>query len=256
MADMADSTGDESLLPEWRDYIRRYPTVGDALSAARRGEDTSVLLGDSLSCRMKVIADGSGPDGVIETVYYLNYMDAVETALLNAALDGTPDPTALIDAVIRWIPSALSESGIEEWLTPSMRITSEVQSEEILEHLPNPVEVVTLNVSPEDGDSFPPRFGIRELVRVDGSETWQDADSGAYGAIEIFAEAIHFENAPDSFRRALIEAGARLVVCSKCGEYITNGFEEWPALWCSLDEEGPVCGSGHPPARHIPKVVK
>ncbi|MHB1592784.1 MAG: hypothetical protein ACYCO9_00400 [Streptosporangiaceae bacterium] len=260
MSEMADSDDDGSL-PAWRAYLRRYPVVGDALAAARRGEGTAMRSGDRLTYSMQVLADADGLGGAVETVYYLSYLDAAETAMMSAAADGTPDQGVLAQAVVRWIASALSEPGIDEWLTDSVRKRSEVEPGDILNGLPDPVEVVALDIPPEEGDAFPARFGIRELVRVNGSETWEDVETDAYRVIGVFAETIQFKDAPQSLRRTLLEAGGRLVTCSSCGDYLTNGFAEWPGLWCALDEEGPVCrgplgrSSGRP-VPHNPEVVE
>jgi hypothetical protein len=119
MSEMVDSDDDGSL-PAWRDYLRRYPAVGDALAAARRGEGTSVRVGDRLTCSMQMLADADGQGGAVETVYYLSYLDAAETAMMSAAAEGAPDQGVLAQAVVRWIASALSEPGIDEWLTNSV----------------------------------------------------------------------------------------------------------------------------------------
>jgi hypothetical protein len=256
MTEMADSEDDDGL------PVDRYPAVGDALAAARRGEDTSTGGGDRLTYSMQVLADADGPGGAIESVYHLSYLDAAETAMITAAAEGTPDQGVLTQAVVRWIASALSEPGIDEWLTNSIEgKRNEVDRAYILKGLPDPVEVVTLDLPPEVGDAFPARFGIRELVRVNGSETWEDVDTDAYHVIGIFAVAVQFKDTPASLRKALLEAGGRLVTCSSCGDYLTNGLPEWPGLWCALDEEGPVCHtplgqSNGRPTPHTPEVVQ
>jgi hypothetical protein len=112
---------------------------------------------------------------------------------------------------------------------------------------------VTLDILPEEGDDFPARFGVRELVRVNGPETWEDARTRAYHFIDVFAEAIQLHEAPESLPKVLLEAGARPVACSSCGEYL-NGLAEWPGLWCALDEEGPsAAGRVAGPPRMCPE---
>lgn len=255
MTEAVDSE-DDALLPSWRDYLRRFPTVGDALAAARRGEDTLVRSGDSLNYDMQVLPAVDGPGGAIETVYDLSYFDAAETAMINAELDGNPDPHTLTQSVMRWISKALSEPGVDEWLAKAGTRWEKIDRAEIIDGLPNPVEVVLLNTPQEDGSASPTRFGIREVVAVDGSETWDVTNSSAFYAIDMFANTIQFKEAPHSLHEVLIESGARLVTCSNCGEYLTNGIAQWPGIWCALDEEGPICGLGQPPAPHTPKVVE
>ena len=206
---------------------------------------------------MRVLADAADPGGAIEMVYHLSYIEAAETALMTAAADGEPDEAALAQAVARWIASALSEPGIGEWLTESVRKRDNVEPADILDVLPDPVEVVVLDIVPSAQEEFPARFAIRELVRVNGSDGWEVIDTPAYRPIRVFAETIGFRTQPESLRRTLLEAGARLLTCSNCGDNLTNGLAEWPGLWCALDEEGPVCsGPGGLPTPHAPKPTE
>jgi hypothetical protein len=249
----AAAAADGHLLPEWRDYIARFPTVADALAAARSGQDTSVQMGDQLRSRMQVIADSDGQGGVVETVHYLDYLDVLDTALLNAALDGDPNAAALTAATVRWVTGALKEPA--GWL-PAARADQEVTAEEV-ESLAA-TEVVTISAPPRDGGRAPV-VGVREVTRVSGSETWDECDPEAYWAVLVFNDAIQFKHAPTSFAQALIGAGARLVVCSRCGEYLSNGFREWPDRWCSLDDQGPLCqhpSPSHRPVPHVPEEVR
>jgi hypothetical protein len=242
----------DGVLPEWRSYIERFPTPADALAAARSGRETSVRTGDQLRCRLRAIADDHGPGGIAETIYYLDYLDVLDTALLNARADGAPEPATIITAAIGWVTTALEEP--DEWLAAAST-DLEATAEQVRDRLAAVTEVVAVSGSGLDDDR-PPVIGVREVVRVTGTETWAECETGAYGTLMVFNEVIQFNHAPASFAQALIDAGARLQVCFRCGEYLTNGFEEWPDTWCSMEENSSLCqpdgpASPRPPLPHI-----
>lgn len=72
--------------------------------------------------------------------------------------------------------------------------------------------------------------------------------------LEILLPSV--KEAPRSLHETLIASGGHLVICSNCGEYLTNGIAQWPGMRCALDDEGPVCGLGQPPVPHTPKAVE
>jgi hypothetical protein len=251
--DAGDDSQESRLLPEWVNYLQRFPSVGEALAAARRGEDTSVGLGDAVNGRMQVIPLRDSDGGIIESVYYLDYLDAVETALVNAAHDGHPDASMLRNATRTWVATALLEPGIEEWLAGARGVSSDTEAAQIARDLQTPLEVIELDVLDDYQGERLPRIGIREVQEVDGTESWDDKANNTYGIMAIFAEAIRFEKAPPSLIRVLLDAGARLVTCPECRDYLTDGYPQWPGVSCALDEEGPVCQPGLPPAAHHAK---
>jgi hypothetical protein len=226
----------DHLLPEYRDYIDRFGDVGAALAAARRGEDASLYLpSDGLSNLMTVTPSPDGPGGLVEWVYYLEYSDALGTAVMNALADGTPDTDAIVGAAASWVQQAVV-SGIE---TPPGRSLE---------------TVILADGEFVDDEGYHPLLAVRERVPVTGAEGWESLDSGAYAELASFSESAAVGRDRADFVRSLVSAGARVVKCSECGAFLTNGVADFPGVWFRPHEENAAeCGRWFwPPSPHVP----
>ena len=238
MTDHEDHDGDDydPLLPEYRAYITRFPDVGSALAAARRGEETSRYLhGDGARNLMTVTPYPAGPGGLVEFAYYLEYWDALDTAVRNALGDGGTSVPAVMAAAVSWIQQA-EIAEIETLPGGSLKA------------------VALMDGVPADGGSRPPLIAVLERLPVAGTESWDALESGAYGKLSALNEAMMFGREPTAFLRSLALAGARLIECSECGQFLTNGLAEFPGVWFDTHEfSGAICGSwSWPPSPHHP----
>lgn len=228
-----DDYDEDRLLPGWRTYLQRFPDVGAALEAARRGADASVELEDvSYRYRQRAVPSAEEPGGTVECLYFLDYWDVLETAVINAAHDGAPNYAVLLDATAGWVRGELARCGLHA------------------------LEIVAL--SPGEGvdsEGYQPLLGVLERVDVAGSEQWNEVPNEAFQITRLIEDGIGAKP-PVALIGALVSAGARVVRCAGCGEFITNGIPDFEGAWIAHKEDSAIsCSWSWPPKPHRPVVL-
>lgn len=227
-APMPDTNEDERLLPEWRSYMERFPTVPDAVAAARRGEDTTCEMGDAYDMWMQILiaADGSA---AIEEIYGVNLylQQCAETTLISAGTDDAARSRCM----------ALIVEGLRE-IARDAGIGTDVR------------------VLPPDGTELP-RFGVRVLYPADEFHGWGDVPESL--EMITFADDRSHDQL-HQLRASLAAGGLRVGFCKECNACLTDRHPDWPGVWIELSEQGPQCAlrgwdsfSVHPP--HEPVIA-
>lgn len=194
--------------------MARYPSVPDAVAAAREGRDVFVVVGVFADARIAVCASRGEP--VIESTAFpgMGLRDLAVTAVLNH-----PAP----DAAHGPVAAALAEHLTAFRRTPSVEVVCE----------------------PTDGPV--PRFGWQKSFNAEEFMGWEDFWTAHHDAgMDRVFELTGFDGpagAASSDAFAIFRAhGLQVMRCKVCAHPLTDRHPGWPGVWTAIDPDvGPVC---------------
>lgn len=199
---------------DWERFMARYPSVPDAVAAARAGRDVFVVVGVFADARIAVRSSG-GP-AVIESTTFpgIGLRDLAVTAVLNH-----PEP----DTAHSPVAAALAEHLTAFRRTPAVQVVCE----------------------PTDGPV--PRFGWQKTFDAEAYTGWEDFWAAHHGAgMDRVFELTGFDGpagaaSPEAF--AIFRAhGLHVVRCQVCAQPLTDRHPGWLGVWTAIDPDvGPVC---------------
>ncbi|MER5884563.1 hypothetical protein ABT160_12100 [Streptomyces sp. NPDC001941] len=211
--DVARVLASPDALPEWKRFLRAYPTVPEAVAAVRAGEVVEVHSEEYVSLVRRVLVAEAG--AFVETTLHPPYgtVAAIATGLFNS-----DDRAAAVRGVLAAMP----------------------------ELLPGDLRVEGLEcVVEEDGDSPLPVFAYRYRVAAEGLGSWGEHEVAA-SRFAGLADALGWADRRIAVGARAVEVlrghGVAAVSCAACGEPVTDRHPVWPGVWVDLlEESGPVC---------------
>ncbi|MFD9047828.1 hypothetical protein [Streptomyces zaomyceticus] len=250
----ADQDGDE----EWEDLQdddvadflhldASYTTPADAVKAFADGAGVEWIGSvDGALMRHRVVRGGDGT-GVIEQAVFVTGL--LERMLVCAWYQAGPDGQAQASENILAALDVL-HSAIRPVVEADVRAFRPDYTAAVLE---------AFRETPEPHCAGTPVFGWRTFHTVEPETTWDDiVDTATWNSSVVF-DSWHQEDTipelePGRLASLLTRRSVPLVLCSKCGNPITDRHPRWTGVWASPgDEGGPLCDRSLVAARKAPR---